>query len=118
MYKLHPSSWELGKLVNGCGLVSKMPTPSKPYEPIDTAEVYGEGHSERIVAAALADVRDKVEYATKVFANHLKYNLVIEACENSLKNLGTDYFEYKPYFISPQILLKYGYRSWVIGSRK
>jgi myo-inositol catabolism protein IolS len=55
---------------------------------IDTAEVYGEGHSERIVAAALADVRDKVEYATKVFANHLKYNLVIEACENSLKNLG------------------------------
>jgi myo-inositol catabolism protein IolS len=52
-----------------------------------------EGHSERIVAAALADVRDKVEYATIVFANHLKYNIVIEACENSLKNLGTDYID-------------------------
>ncbi|MEA5571386.1 aldo/keto reductase [Calothrix sp. UHCC 0171] len=60
---------------------------------IDTAEVYGEGHSERIVASALADVREKVEYATKVFANHLKYNLVIEACENSLKNLQTDYID-------------------------
>lgn len=30
---------------------------------IDTAEVYGEGHSERIVAEALSDVRDRVEYA-------------------------------------------------------
>jgi myo-inositol catabolism protein IolS len=35
---------------------------------IDTAEVYGEGHSERIVAEALSDVRDRVEYATKVFS--------------------------------------------------
>lgn len=38
---------------------------------IDTAEVYGDGHSEKIVAEALSDVRDQVEYATKVFANHL-----------------------------------------------
>ncbi len=41
---------------------------------VDTAEVYGEGHSERIVAEALSDVRDRAEYATKVFANHLKYD--------------------------------------------
>jgi myo-inositol catabolism protein IolS len=60
---------------------------------IDTAEVYGEGHSERIVAEALADVRDSVVYATKVFANHLKYDLVIEACDRSLKNLKTDYID-------------------------
>ncbi len=60
---------------------------------IDTAEVYGEGHSERIVAEALADVRASVVYATKVFANHLKYNLVIEACDRSLQNLKTDYID-------------------------
>ncbi|MEO1428628.1 MAG: aldo/keto reductase [Cyanobacteria bacterium J06633_8] len=60
---------------------------------IDTAEVYGEGHSETIVARALSDVRDKVEYATKVFANHLKYQEVIEACEGSLKRLKTDYID-------------------------
>ncbi|WP_414563699.1 MULTISPECIES: aldo/keto reductase [unclassified Anabaena] len=60
---------------------------------IDTAEVYGEGHSERIIAAALSDVRDRVQYATKVFANHLKYNLVIEACDRSLQNLKTDYID-------------------------
>lgn len=60
---------------------------------IDTAEVYGDGHSEQIVAEALADVRDQVEYATKVFANHLKYDQVIAACDRSLKNLKTDYID-------------------------
>ena len=57
---------------------------------VDTAEVYGEGHSEQIVAKALSDVRDQVTYASKVFANHLKYDQVIEACDRSLKNLNTD----------------------------
>ena len=60
---------------------------------VDTAEVYGEGHSEKIVAAALSEVRDRVVYASKVFANHLKYDLVIEACDRSLKNLNTDYID-------------------------
>jgi myo-inositol catabolism protein IolS len=60
---------------------------------IDTAEVYGEGHSEQIVAQALSDVRDRAIYATKVFATHLKYDQVIEACDRSLKNLNTDYID-------------------------
>lgn len=60
---------------------------------IDTAEVYGEGHSEQVIAKALADVREQVIYASKVFANHLKYNQVIEACDRSLKNLNTDYLD-------------------------
>ena len=60
---------------------------------IDTAEVYGEGHSEQIVAKAVGDVRDKAVYATKVFANHLKYDQVIEACDRSLQNLQTDYID-------------------------
>jgi aryl-alcohol dehydrogenase-like predicted oxidoreductase len=60
---------------------------------VDTAEVYGQGHSERVVAEALSDVRDRLVYATKVFANHLKYQQVIDACENSLKNLRTDYID-------------------------
>jgi len=57
---------------------------------VDTAEVYGSGHSERVVAEALSDVRDQVVYATKVFANHLKYDQVLAACEQSLQNLKTD----------------------------
>ena len=60
---------------------------------VDTAEVYGNGYSEQIVAKALSDVRDKVVYATKVFANHLQYDQVMEACDRSLTNLNTDYID-------------------------
>ena len=60
---------------------------------VDTAEIYGDGHSEQIVAEALHDLQDKVVYATKVFVNHLKYDQVIEACDRSLKNLKTDYID-------------------------
>ena len=60
---------------------------------IDTAIVYGNGHSERIVAKALSDVRDKVVYASKVFADNLKYDLLIASCEESLTNLNTDYID-------------------------
>jgi myo-inositol catabolism protein IolS len=60
---------------------------------IDTAEVYGDGHSEQIIGEALEDVRDKVVFATKVFPNHLGYEQVIKACDRSLKNLKTDYID-------------------------
>ncbi|MDD2389248.1 MAG: aldo/keto reductase [Desulfobacterales bacterium] len=59
----------------------------------DTAEAYGNGHSERIIAGALHDVRDQVVYADKVFSNHLRYDQVMEACHRSLKNLNTDYID-------------------------
>ncbi len=59
----------------------------------DTADAYGRGHSEHILASAVSDIRQKVVYATKVFANHLKYDQVIESCERSLKNLETDYID-------------------------
>lgn len=59
----------------------------------DTAEVYGKGYSEELVAQALHEVRDRVVYATKVFANHLEYQQVIDACEGSLKRLKTDFID-------------------------
>jgi aryl-alcohol dehydrogenase-like predicted oxidoreductase len=59
----------------------------------DTAEVYGNGHSEKIVGNALCDVRARVVIATKVFSNHLQYKQVIDACHGSLKNLNTDYID-------------------------
>ena len=60
---------------------------------IDTAEYYGHGHSERVIGEALADVRDQLVYATKVFPNHLKYEQVVAACHLSLKNLRTEYLD-------------------------
>lgn len=59
----------------------------------DTAEEYGWGHSERMVGKTLAPVRHEAVYATKVFANHLAYRQVMEACERSLRNLKTDYID-------------------------
>jgi aryl-alcohol dehydrogenase-like predicted oxidoreductase len=59
----------------------------------DTAEMYGKGHSERMLAAATADIRPQVVYMTKVFSNHLQYDQVIAACHRSLKNLKTDYID-------------------------
>ncbi len=56
----------------------------------DTAEVYGDGYSEELVGKALGQRRDEVILATKVFANHLKHDQVIEACENSLQRMQTD----------------------------
>lgn len=38
-------------------------------------------------------MRDQVIYATKVFANHLRYDQVLAACDRSLQNLKTDYID-------------------------
>jgi len=59
----------------------------------DTATVYGNGHSERIVGRALREVRDRVVIATKVFAHSLAHDKVVKACHASLKDLGTDYID-------------------------
>ena len=56
----------------------------------DTAEEYGEGYSERLLAKALGKKRKDVVLMSKVFSNHLEYGEVFEACERSLKNLKTD----------------------------
>ena len=79
---------------------------------IDTAEAYGNGHSERVIAKALGDMRHEVVYATKVFPNHYRYEQVIAACERSLNNLKTDYIDlYQLHwpsgsFNTPQVELK------------
>jgi aryl-alcohol dehydrogenase-like predicted oxidoreductase len=59
----------------------------------DSAEAYGKGHSERVLGNALKDVREQVVYATKVFANHLKYDQIMESCNRSLENLQTDHID-------------------------
>jgi aryl-alcohol dehydrogenase-like predicted oxidoreductase len=59
----------------------------------DTAEDYGGGHSERILGESIRGVRDRVVIMSKVFSTHLSYRQVIEACDRSLANLGTDYID-------------------------
>ncbi|QQE66844.1 hypothetical protein GFS31_35480 [Leptolyngbya sp. BL0902] len=56
----------------------------------DTAEIYGDGYSETLVGKALANRRERVVIATKVFPHHLRFNQVMEACEQSLRRLQTE----------------------------
>ncbi|MEM3470208.1 MAG: aldo/keto reductase, partial [Thermoproteota archaeon] len=56
---------------------------------IDTAEAYGGGHSEEVVARAIREVgRENLVVATKVHGGHLRYNDVLKAAEHSLRRLG------------------------------
>jgi diketogulonate reductase-like aldo/keto reductase len=61
---------------------------------IDTAEMYGGGHSEKIVGKAIKGYdRSSLIIATKVSPMSLHYGDVIAAAKNSLKRLDTDYID-------------------------
>ncbi len=57
---------------------------------IDTAEMYGEGGAEEIVAEATAGRRDDVFIVSKVYPHNASHAGTIAACERSLKRLRTD----------------------------
>jgi diketogulonate reductase-like aldo/keto reductase len=54
---------------------------------IDTAEMYGEGGAERVVADAIEDQRDRVFIVTKVYPHNASRTELPKACERSLKRL-------------------------------
>jgi diketogulonate reductase-like aldo/keto reductase len=57
---------------------------------IDTAEMYGDGATERFVGEALAGLRDQVFLVSKVYPHHASRRGVVAACDASLKRLRTD----------------------------
>ena len=57
---------------------------------IDTAEMYGEGASEELVAEALAGRRDEAFIVSKVYPHNASQRGTVQACERSLKRLKTD----------------------------
>ncbi len=59
----------------------------------DTAEGYGDGHSEEIVGKALKGIRKNCIIATKVSPKNLRAKDVRASIEGSLKRLGTDYVD-------------------------
>ena len=69
---------------------------------IDTAPVYGNGHSEELVGRLIADYqRDKLFIATKCglpqhgrrIRSDLSFNSIIAECDKSLMRLNTDYID-------------------------
>ena len=57
---------------------------------IDTAEMYGDGEAETIVADAIGSARDGMFIVSKVLPNNASRRGTIAACERSLKRLKTD----------------------------
>jgi diketogulonate reductase-like aldo/keto reductase len=60
---------------------------------IDTAEMYGDGRSERLVQEAIANRREKVFLISKVLPTNAGFDDVLAACNRSLDRLGTDYLD-------------------------
>jgi len=57
---------------------------------IDTAEMYGDGEAERIVADAVGKRRDQMFIVSKVLPSNASKRQTIAACEASLKRLKSD----------------------------
>src|SRR5262245_5683412 len=60
---------------------------------IDTAEMYGSGRVEEIVGEAVGGLRDRAFVASKVLPSNASYRGTLEACERSLRRLGTDHLD-------------------------
>jgi diketogulonate reductase-like aldo/keto reductase len=60
---------------------------------IDTAEMYGEGGAEEVVAEAIAGRRDEVFIVSKVYPHNATLRGTRTACERSLKRLKTDHID-------------------------
>jgi diketogulonate reductase-like aldo/keto reductase len=57
---------------------------------IDTAEMYGEGVAESLVAEAIAGRRDDIFLVSKVYPHNASRRGAVAACERSLQRLRTD----------------------------
>ena len=60
---------------------------------IDTAEMYGNGHAEELVAKAITGRREEVFLVSKVLPSNASYESTLRACKRSLKRLKTDWLD-------------------------
>jgi len=75
---------------------------------IDTAEVYGAGHTEELVGEAIKPYdRDGLFITTKVWKNHLRYGDLVASMKASLRRLGVDYVDlYLVHWSNPEVPLR------------
>ncbi|MGH8731484.1 MAG: aldo/keto reductase, partial [Burkholderiales bacterium] len=57
---------------------------------IDSAEMYGEGLAEALIAEAIEGIRDEVFLVSKVYPHNATRQGAVGACERSLRRLKTD----------------------------
>ena len=57
---------------------------------IDTAEMYGDGRAEQLIAEAIGDRRDQAFLVSKVYPHNASRQATVAACERSLRRLSTE----------------------------
>jgi len=61
---------------------------------IDTAELYGDGHSEKVIGSAIKGMnREEVVIASKVYGPHLRYDELLKSAEMSMNRLGVKHLD-------------------------
>jgi diketogulonate reductase-like aldo/keto reductase len=60
---------------------------------IDTAKMYGDGRSEKLIGDVIAGQRDHVFLTSKVWPTHVTGNGIARACDASLARLSTDHLD-------------------------
>ncbi|MEP7205452.1 MAG: aldo/keto reductase [Casimicrobiaceae bacterium] len=60
---------------------------------VDTAEMYGDGGAEKVIAKAIAGRREAVFLVSKVYPHNAGRRQLVAACERSLKRLRTDHLD-------------------------
>jgi diketogulonate reductase-like aldo/keto reductase len=90
--KLGQGTWEMGERPNArkAEIAALREGVELGMTLIDTAEMYGDGESERLIAEALSDRRDDLFIVSKVYPHNGTERGVQAACERSLKRLATD----------------------------
>lgn len=64
------------------------------YTHIDTAEMYGGGHTEELVGRAIRGIeRERLFIVTKIWQSNLRYANISKALDGSLKRMGIDYVD-------------------------
>lgn len=100
---MHPigiGTWEIGGRMSASSASDEKEIEAIRYSlkkgqnHIDTAEMYGAGHSEEIVGEAIKGFeRESLFIATKVWRDNAAEEDIPRAVEASLKRLGTDYVD-------------------------
>ncbi|MDR5736503.1 aldo/keto reductase [Caballeronia sp. LZ016] len=90
--KLGQGTWEMGERPNArrAEIAALREGVELGMTLIDTAEMYGDGESEKLIAEALSDRRDDIFIVSKVYPHNGTERGVQAACERSLRRLSTD----------------------------
>ena len=74
---------------------------------IDTAEMYGAGHSEEIVARVLGNWKNEVLVASKVSPSQFDYDSVLKSAGRSLERLAIDHIDlYQLHWPNPRVPIR------------